>query len=321
MKKLLFTLLLLLFISNTFAQDYQKVDATVKKYPRSFTNANRLAERINNDFTREDEKARAIFTWIALNIRYDLASVGKAQKRVGFSYSSEEERIAKQQKMKDDLANTTLHSKKGVCQGYSTLFMILAEKVGLEAVLISGTAKSHPSHIGRFPDITDHAWNAVKINNEWKLVDVTWGAGAVIGNTQKFEFRFNDKYFLTDPEVFVLNHYPDNDTWLFANTTKKQFAQLPLYYGNYHMGGYELLTPTTGIFTPKQGTLKVKIKNVKPTDEIAYVFVENKQFKLVEPTFNNGIAEFEVPLTATSLGILTIYINEKSVLSYKINKS
>ncbi|NDI98802.1 hypothetical protein GWA97_06910 [Flavobacterium sp. LaA7.5] len=322
MKTLLFkiTLVLLLISPTIFAQDYEKVDATVRAYPRSFTAIDRLADRINNDFTREDEKARALFTWIATNISYDMSAIGTSKSPAGFSYSSEEELIAKKKKFIEDIAYQTLRSKKGVCQGYAYLFAIVAEKVGLEAEIITGTSKSYPDHIGRYPNISDHAWNAVKINGEWKLVDATWGAGSVIGNTKKFEFDFSEGYFFSDPKDFFLKHYPDDEKWLLLKATKEEFAALPLYYRNYLKEGYEVVTPTTGILTTGEGAIAFKMKNVKPTEKIAYVLSNNNTFTIIQPVFNNDIAEFEIPLDKRSAGFLTIYINGESVVSYKIKR-
>ncbi len=184
---------LLLFLSFAIpaaAQDFAKVDKKVKAYPKSFSDIDKLARRINEDFSRDDEKARAIFTWIAINVRYDLAASRVNKGPIGFSYKTQEEKLAKQKKFRDELAIRTLKSKKGVCQGYSTLFAEVAERVGLEAVIIPGASKSNITQIGKKPGNSDHAWNAVKIEGQWKLLDVTWAAGAATGNPPKFEFRF-----------------------------------------------------------------------------------------------------------------------------------
>ena len=322
MKTLLFKItLVLLFIPLTiFAQDYDKVDAMVRDYPRSFTALDRLADRINKDFTREDEKARAIFTWIATNVSYDLSAVGTPRGPAGFSYTTEEELIAKKKKLTEDMAYKTLRSKKGVCQDYATLYVVIAEKVGLEAEVVPGTSKSYPSHIGRYPNISDHAWNVVKINGEWKLLDVTWGAGSVIGNTRKFEFDFNDGYFFSDPGEFFLKHYPQDEKWLLLNATKEEFAALPLYYRNYLKEGYEVITPATGILKVNQGTVPFRMKHLKPVDKIAYVLTKDNSFHEIKPVFNNDIAEFQIPLDRNSVGVLTIYVNGESIVSYRVDK-
>src|SRR5690606_10657211 len=96
---------------------------------------------------------------------------------------------------------------------------------------------------------------------------------------------------------------------------------LPLYYGNYHMGGYEFVSPGLGTFNnAKSNVIPFSIKNLKPGDKIGYAFSRNNTFKDVKPVLKDGMAEFEVLLDNNSNGFLTIYINEKSVASYRINR-
>jgi len=312
---------LLLFSGFAHAQDFSKVDATVKKYPATFADPAAFAAKVKTDFKRDDEKARAIFTWIATNVKYDLAAYGVNEKPVAYSYKTEQEKLEKQKKFKEDLAAKTLKSKKGVCEGYSTLFMIVAQKAGLEAVFIPGTSKSHPTHIGKAPGASDHAWNAVKIDGKWKLLDCTWGAGVVTGEKPAFAFKFNDGYFFAEPDVFFLNHYPDDKQWLLTNKTEDDFANLPLYFGNYLSEGYEFISPTAGTFTNKPGgVISFKIKNINPGDKVHYAFSQEKKYNQVNPVTDGDAVGFTVPLTAKSTGTLTIYINQKSVAAYRIIK-
>lgn len=313
--------ILFLFITvGTHAQDFEKVDNTVKTYPRSFITTDKFAERVTSDFSRDDEKARAIFTWIATNISYDLGALGRAASPGGFSYRTEEERLAKINKFKDDLALKTMRSRKGICHGYATLYAIVAEKAGLEAVVIPGASKTFLSHIGKAPGVSDHAWNAVKINGEWKLLDVTWGAGGVEGNTQKFTFDFNDSYFFMKPEDFYLKHYPEDEKWLMTRATKEEFAALPLYYGSHFRQGYKFISPDAGILTNKQSAIDFKIKGLSPDSKIGYAFSDERKLNKILPVFTGDIAQFKIPLDNKPTGILTIYVDEESVASYKIIK-
>lgn len=62
MKKMynnLIVLFLLLTGLTAFAQDYAKVDATVRGYPDSFSSLDKFAEKVNAGFSRDDEKAWA----------------------------------------------------------------------------------------------------------------------------------------------------------------------------------------------------------------------------------------------------------------------
>src|SRR6218665_2479603 len=94
---LIFLLLNILFINFTFSQKISEVDKIVSKYPKSFDTTEKLAEKIEKDFDSDAERARAIYSWIALNIRYDYNAYLNPPRVQGFSYSTEAE---KQRKIK-----------------------------------------------------------------------------------------------------------------------------------------------------------------------------------------------------------------------------
>ena len=52
---------------------------------------------------------------------------------------------------------------KCVCAGYAAAFKLLAQEAGLEAIVVTGYLDGNLSH----------AWNKVKIDDEWQIVDVT----------------------------------------------------------------------------------------------------------------------------------------------------
>lgn len=323
MKNIFYTFILFLVsVASAYSQDYTKVDAVVRAYPNSFASVDKFAERINKDFTSNEEKARALFTWMAINIKYDVVAYREGVKPKPYTYRTQEEKEAIQKRLKEELAEKTLKTKKGVCQGYATLYSEVGAKTGLEVVLIPGTTKAYPTDIGKEQGSDKHLWNAVKINGKWKLVDVTWGAGTVSGNPIKFEFNFNDKYFFSDPEMFFLNRFPEDKQWLLTDKTEKDFADLPLYYGNCFMEGYEFVSPTLGIFTNKKSdVITFAVKNLKPGDRIVYAFSKTKAFKEVQPVTEGDVSKFEVELGDNSSGYLTIFINQKSIVAYKINRA
>ncbi len=319
-----FSKLLCLFLisaNSLFSQDYSKVDETVKTYPESFTSLEKLAERINKDFTKDDEKARAIYAWMAFHIKYDLAAAKNiaATKQVAFSFKTEEEKIQKQQQFRQDMALKTLRTKKGVCQNYAALFHGLCDLTGLKCLDIPGTSKVHPAHIGKLPKMSDHMWNAVKIGDKWKLVDVTWGAGSVDGKTGKFVQKYNDGYFLTDPGVFYLNHFPDDKNLLMINKTEEDWAQLPLYYGEYIKAPYQFTSPDTGVFTDRKvNVIPFEIIDLPETDKVAYVFSSENIFKEINVKREGNVSKFDIVMDERSRGFLTIFINNKSVATYKL---
>lgn len=306
---------------SSYSQPYATIDQTVKSYPKTFASPQQLAEKINADFTKEEDKARAIFTWIACNIKYDLAFYNSQRNNPtnAYSFSGEEDRLQKEKKFKLDAANKTLRTKKGVCQDYAALFQTLCESTGIECTTIIGKSKNDLSLIGKFAQFNDHAWNAVKIGNYWRLLDVTWASGAMNSQTQKMEQQFNDGYFFTSPEIFFLNHFPEDKQWLLLDKTEADFANLPLYYGAYIKAVYQFQSPQNGTFS-KSTTEKIVFKAIDFPEnyKLAYVFSSEGQLHELPMVRQANMAIFEVLLGKRSRGYLTIYVNNESVVSYKI---
>ena len=106
-------------------------------------------------------------------------------------------------------------------------------------------------------DGIDHYWNAVKIKDEWKLVDVTWGAGELYEDSELYVKGYNETFFLLEPELFYLNHYPKQTEWLFCERSKEDFGALPLFYKPYVHSGL-LLDPTEGMITVMPDDYKIQ---------------------------------------------------------------
>lgn len=301
----------ILSIAYANAQDYAKVDAKVKSYPKTFATTDRLASQIAADFTRQDERARAAYTWIAMNISYDRSPNAPGRKPIHFSAKNEGERKKKLAAIENDLASKTLLSRKGVCHGYSMLYKVVAEKLGLQSEVVYGTAKSVPSDIGKAPAKGNHAWNVVQANGQWKLVDVTWGSGGISG-----DLGYDDNYFFTTPQQFFLNHFPDDKKWLLTGKSESDFAALPLHYSL----DYEVISPTVGIIKSTGSKLiQFKIRGLKAGDDVLYQYTSGAFSHKVTPNIAGGVGEFTIVLDKSATGTLTIFANRKSVAAYKIN--
>lgn len=319
--KTLNLLLLLFFFSITaFSQKYATVDNQVQTWPKSFSSPQKLADQVNATFKTDEEKVRAIFTWIALNIKYDLKAYQAGSNMIAYSYSSEADRMAKEQQYRLDYAEKTLRSKKGVCQDYSALFHTVCDLSGIKCIAIIGTSKAHPSQIGKLPKANDHEWNAVKIGDKWQLIDVTWASGSVSMETGKFMSDFNDGYFFTKPELFYLNHYPDDKRLLMIDKSPQDFAELPLYYGPYAKANYEFTAPQNGLISAAEKGIYFQIIDLSASSKISYVFTNEGKNREIEPKRSGNVTEFQIPLSARSRGFLTIYVDSGAVVTYKIVK-
>jgi len=171
--------------------EFAAIDAHALAAPPSATRTiPSLAAYLVRPARDDRERARAIFRWIASNIAYDPA-------------------------LRNEVPNaaTVLKRRSAVCSGYSVLFKALAEAAGLEAEVITGHSRGAGYQAGRRVDASsEHAWNAVRIRGSWGLLDCTWAAGWM-DDSGRLVRRFTDHYFLTPPEVFVDDHFPEDSHW------------------------------------------------------------------------------------------------------------
>lgn len=308
--------ILLLFVSVVSAQ-YESVDAAVRSYP-DFSDADQLAARINKDYKTDIDRARAIYTWIGTNIHYDMKALYSQQNGgIAFSYSTPEDRMQKERAFRLNLVKKTMRSKKAICEGYASLFTYLCAMTDLPAVIIPGTSKTSHTEIGKLPTEGDHTWNAVKINGAWQLIDVTWAAGVVKGNEKKFTPFFNDAYFCTDPDLFFLNHFPDDKRWLLTDRSAEEFAELPFYYPTYLKSDYRINADKGAILFPRNTGVRFKIENLNPGDELYYITSRDNTLDRLAVDANN---HFVIPPGEKLAGYLTIFVNQKPLVSYKIIK-
>ena len=225
---LILSLLFLTFVTgygNKNAFNFDKIDdyaRSVKLKPNE--RPGDLAIRLTKNASTDIEKARAIFVWLTENIRYDTESY--------FSGRNEPRTLEE-----------ILHSGKSVCQGYSDLFETMSRSAGLEAVTISGWAKGASYSPDTFMSgSTNHAWNAVRIEGKWYLVDCTWGAGYLSG--REYIKHFDEFYFFTPPEQLIHTHFPKNNDWqlLEPKMTKEKYLSIPKSWPNCFRCGVELLS-------------------------------------------------------------------------------
>ncbi len=167
------------------------VDATPESVERSVaTLAAYLAEAGPDDLTR----ARAIYRWVAGNVEYDTEGLITGNH--------------------GDLSPSgVLRRRSAVCSGYALLAATLGDALGLDVEVVTGWSKGYGYTAGQeFAAPPNHAWNAIRIDGAWRLMDPTWGAGYLDNQTQ-FTRHFQEHYFLTEPGAFVLDHLPENDRW------------------------------------------------------------------------------------------------------------
>lgn len=154
-------------------------------------------------------KVRAIYSWIIHHIRYDAEAYRNGNKRIN-------------QHNLD-----ILRRRRAVCFGYASLFRDMCAQAGLPAEVISGYSKGTLTARPNLEE-ADHAWNAVRVDDQWYLLDATWDS-SLLGKENVFVKTGGEAYFLPGPQVFVLNHLPNLPMWqlLESPITPSLFEQSP----------------------------------------------------------------------------------------------
>jgi Transglutaminase-like superfamily len=143
-----------------------------------------ISQKLTSNLTDDSLKVAAIYFWITSNIGY---------------YNRFRNRVEGDTTLTQEPYNV-VKTKKAVCIGYAKLFRELCQMNGIKAYIVEGIVKNG----NRSLEKERHAWNVVRINSNYYLLDATWGAGDV---------ALTQKYFLTDPSVFLENHLPDDPIW------------------------------------------------------------------------------------------------------------
>jgi transglutaminase/protease-like cytokinesis protein 3 len=319
-KKIVFLFLInVIFLYSSFAQKYNAVDNIILKYPKSFSTTEKLAERIEKDFTSDYDKARAIYSWIAYNVRYDYAAFLNPPKTQGFSYRSEAEKQRKIQALNDQMVEKAFKSKKAVCEGFTVLYQHLASLVGIKCEIVRGDSKTRLVDIGRKNTTSNHAWNTVLIDKKWRLIDVTWGQGYYDSSKGRMVNDFSAVYFDTDPDYFFAKHFPDSESFLGDKLSKENFLNGPLIYNKTIEKNYKIKSPESGIIEVRNGDkITFEIKNISKSDQFYYLNKRNQPVRITNGRERKGGLEFQITFDSTIGEYITFFVDTNSIAAFKV---
>lgn len=311
-------LLNLLIFNVSYSQKYDSVDSIVLKYPKHFETPKQLADQILKDFISEYDKSRAIFTWMALNISYDVKSWLNPKPTKSVVYKTQLEKDLKFQEIKNKTIKDVFKKHLAVCSGYSLLFNHLATLTGLKSNIIEGMAKTTVNDIGRKKTITNHAWNSVMIDGRWRLIDVTWGAGAIVNEQNLWIKKFNPIYFDADPKYFFTKHLPISGVWENKIIDESDFLKAPLLYDEYIDEDYEILEPKSGIIDVVDNQkITFKIKNISKYENVSYANKYDVFTKVTSVLDENDMLVFDIIYHKSDGRNITLYVSGRAIASFK----
>ena len=191
MKKLI-SLIFLLISLQALGQDYPRLS--------------NLAKHVINKNHSDSLNLASIFNWITENIAYDTKTYFEGLDYPEFNIDRYLDSASYMKVYHEEVSEMVISTKKAICDGYSRLFFTLCEQAGLKCQYITGKVKSP-----LIDELSDHAWNAVLLDGDWKLLDLTWASGAI--NGASFVKKKDMFFYLTPPEQLIFDHYPDDLKW------------------------------------------------------------------------------------------------------------
>ena len=175
------------------------------------------------------------------------------------------------------------------------MFLKLCEEAGIEAVKVTGVARSGSKDAKGKPAFESHAWNAVKLDGKWELIDSTFGSGSV--DKKAFVKNFEPMFFGVPPEQMRFTHFPEDTKWqlLEKTITREDFDKQPLVQSSLFKLG---LSPASILKTTKSSSFggfpeifdvaKTKIKVVEvplnaklKTGQIYRITIESSELSKV----------------------------------------
>lgn len=176
----------------------EKYETKINKQIKNILNLQEIKKSKNTY-----EKELALFSYLACNISYNFANQSDVAAHTVFG---------------------ALCNHSAVCEGYAKAFLLICNYLNIECLLVEGQA------INNYGIKKNHAWNIVKVDDDYCHIDVTWGSTLGEKNTPSFNY-----VNLTDREISA-NHFWDisetpkcNSTQFFPINTLKDEKEFEEY--------------------------------------------------------------------------------------------
>ena len=317
MSNKIFFLFLVIFSLNSFSQNYDYIDSKAKNYS-NILNTSTLSDKIENDFNTDEEKVRALFIWLVENIKYYTDKKSWVGTSLEYYFSEYQEKRDSKRKEKTRILNA-LKNRRANCYGYSLIFKEVCDLLNIESHIILGYAKGNLLDIGKNSLIKNHAWNSVKINNQWQLIDISWAIGYYVIEKK----ANNGHYYFKNPTEFINQHLPVHAKWQLTphKISKKDFISTPILYPKYYNSKFKLLNENNGIIkiSKKDRYFTIIFSKIPKDYNISYSFLNEKYSKpLFFKKINNHTYKLKIRFNKREAPYITIYSDFIPLIAYKI---
>lgn len=194
MKKQILIIVFLILTQFVHSQDVS-IKSLVEKTNELNLDMWDLTSFAEKNIKNKEQLAKFYYYWIGSNIQYDRELL------------KTKETISNEDFWKTQEESIVYNSRKGVCAGYAKLYSWFLEWADIENIILSGHIRDEENHYVELDTDDDfrHAWNAIKLNGKWILIDTTWGTS---NNSEISDFYFDMK-----PEFAIITHFPEDEKW------------------------------------------------------------------------------------------------------------
>lgn len=251
-------------IPKTIKPDkFYRIDKYAKETPIQYEkDITTLVQYLIKPAKTDNEKARSLFTWVAMHVKYDDNAYNAGI-------------------YPDYTAEYVIKNKKAVCEGYANLLNALCLEAGLKSEKLIGYSKGYGYKIGDKFTETDHAWNAIQIDNKWKLFDATWASGSAINKEGKLKSisEFDQSWYDVDPKIFIFTHLPEQQKW--------QLIERPLTLINFETLPYLSIDFFNLGFNQEEIFKEVALGNIS---EFVNTYPTDFPIKVINFPYSNNLA-------------------------------
>ncbi len=317
MKKILWSFLIFFFFSSAVsnaqsnAGKYTAVDDFVTKLGAiDSQNVAIITEALTLRLADKEQKARAIFYWIANNISLDVKALKINDER-------------------KSLPEDVVKYRKATSLGFAKLFQEMSSLANIRCLVVDGYIKKSIDDLNNPSDEINHSWNVVQLGQspeQWFYVDAALASGTLDKKMSVFTKDFTSEYFFADRGLFNLDHYPDNDAWQLGSGPKsiKEFYNLPIIFNGAYYYNFKKPTPAAGYIKTKS---TAKNKFIIPysaatgLSTVSLLIGDGRKQQKPEPmniAVSGGLITFSYQFKLQDTYPVKIVIDGKTVLEYMV---
>jgi transglutaminase-like putative cysteine protease len=273
-------------------------------------NVARITDTLTRRIPDKEQKARAIFYWIAHNIAWDIKAMKSGDQR-----KSNPEDV--------------IRSRKATPLGFAKLFQEMSSAANIRCLVVDGYIKNYTDDINNPADEINHSWNVVQLGtspDQWFFVDAARASGSADRKMSVYTPAFTSNYFFPEKALFNLDHFPDNDAWQLGGgpKSKKDFYALPVIDRAAYTISLKKPVPASGFIKARTKT-KVNFSfaydSEAPVSNVSLLVGEGKKMQKPEPmnfTAANGTINFSYQFKTEDTIPVAVLVDGKEVLHYLV---